>query len=614
MKPTATDILKAIIALLACPLMCACQSDDVPTEPELPVGTPHSVQLGYSISSGKPSTRMSDKEVGFGLETSEQGLLSHITFIPYAVNGTIGDDANPIGEHIEFDYNNGKNNLYNNAQIPLGTRSFLVYAQHSYTNEGRLDLKLDHPAKNIRISPVSFLAAGTQEYTDFKAKGQLLLDYITKIANTTYNDNGTPKSWSQTSDTDMLRLYKEFISLKPGGDINDDDPPFLAVASSSLNVIAMVEDFYEQLADKDDALSTAIKNNITTHNGVNLLDSKGKISFSVLNSPLPDNFPTYAKLPSGSAACKWNKATNKFEDQAITVSSLRIAPTECYTYPAALWYRTNSTILTSVESKQQYYGLGGVAEDGSNIAPNPNLDWNNDIISNYTQSDGLVSTKTKSVAVKSQLQYAVAQFSIKLNAVSNELIDNSGSVVNISDQTTFPLTGVLVGGQRAVDYSFQQFENSSPSFSVYDCNVTGWSLYKYTTQPEKPVRTLLLESHPAYKVDDKFVPITFALEFLNNSGADFIGVDGKIIASGCRFYLIGDILPTDTGGGTLSFGVGDRVFEQDRITHIDVMVNSLKNAYYIIPDLRDPQLKVGLTVTDWIMSTPSGTQDTPMEL
>ena len=484
----------------------------------------------------------------------------------------------------------------------MGTSSFLVYAKHNYAKEGRLDLKLDHPAKNIRISPVSFLTAETTEYIKFKAKGQLLLDYMSKIANTTYNDNGTTKTWSKTSESDMLNLYKEFISLKAGADLNDADPPFLAVASSSLNVIAMVEDLYEQLKNNDDALSTAIKNNIIKHNDVSLLDANGDISFSV------------AKLPSGSAACMWNKAEGKFKDQAITVSTLRIAPTECYTYPAALWYRTNSTILASDESQQQHYGLGGVAEDGSNIAPNPNLDWVNDISVHYPQSVGLVSTKTKSVAVKSQLQYAVAQFSINLNAVSNELIDNSGSAISILDENTFPLTGVLVGGQRAVDYEFHQFENSSPSFSVYDNNVTGWSLYKYTTQPEKPIRTLLLESHPAYKVDDNFVPITFALEFINKSGADFIGVDGKIIAPGCRFYLIGDILPTDLGGGTFNFTVGDRVFEQDKITHVDVMVNSLRNAYYIIPDLRDPQLKVGLSVTNWIMSTPSGTQDNPMEL
>ena len=113
-------------------------------------------------------------------------------------------------------------------------------------------------------------------------------------------------------------------------------------------------------------------------------------------------------------------------------------------------------------------------------------------------------------------------------------------------------------------------------------------------------------------MDGHFVPITFALEFRNDSGADFIGVDKKIIAPGCKFYLIGDILPQEKGDGTLTFKERDLVFKQDYVTKVDVTVKSLKNAYYIIPDLRDPQLKVGLTVSDWIMSTPSGTQDSPI--
>ena len=63
MKPTIAEILKVITVLLVCPQVCACQSDAVPAEPEQPVGTPHSVQLGYSVSASKASTRMSDKEV-----------------------------------------------------------------------------------------------------------------------------------------------------------------------------------------------------------------------------------------------------------------------------------------------------------------------------------------------------------------------------------------------------------------------------------------------------------------------------------------------------------------------------------------------------------------------
>lgn len=585
---------KPLIALAATTLFWGCQNEELPTISEQAMA----VQLGFALSTAQTGTRMSADEMGIDLPDNEKGKLRSVTLIPHAVSETIGEDIDPIGDNITLGENAGEITLYENVQIPIGTRSFLVYGLHAKANKGKLAATFDKPAKNIMFSPISFMENGTDEYNKFKAKGQKLLDYITKIANTTYNDNGTTKSWSETTDEEMLSLYKEFISLKPGGDLKDSQAPMLAVASSSVNVMAMVQDFYDRLKGKTDDLSKELVHNMEYCKETYLVKN-GQISFDVENSPLPKDFPTSVGLPAGSAACKWDNAAKKFIDQAVTVSTLQIAPTECYTYPVALWYRANSPILTSENSEREHYGSS--------------TEWNG-VTAAYNNSKGVVTTKTQSVAIKEELQYAVAQFAVTVNAVGNTLIDNSGSEVHIMGAETFPLTGILVGGQRAVNFEFHQIDNASPSFTAYDQNVSGWSLMHYTntTLPSTPIRTLVLESHPTYKVDGHFVPITFALEFQNNSGADFIGVDQKIIAPGCKFYLIGDILPQKKGDGTLTFKEEDLVFKQDCVTKVDVTVNSLKNAYYIIPDLRDPQLKVGLTVSDWIMSTPSGTQDSPI--
>lgn len=579
------------MTLVACQLLWACQQEVLPGM-QGQEGEAKTVQLGFALSTAQTGTRMSANEMGIDLPDNEKGKLRSVTLIPHAVSGAIGGDIDPIGDNITLGENAGKITLYENVQIPIGTRSFLVYGLHAKANKGKLAATFDKPAKNIMFSPVSFMENGTDEYNTFKGEGQKLLDYITKIANTQYSDNGTTKSWSKTDNEEMLSLYKEFISLKPGGNLADKQAPMLAVASSSVNVMAMVQDFYDRLKGKTDDLSKELVHNMVNHEGIILKD--GQISF---NSPLPNDFPTSVGLPAGSAACKWDNAAEKFIDQAVTVSTLQIAPTECYTYPVALWYRANSPILTSENSEREHYGSSAV--------------WN-DVTTAYYNSQGVVTTKTQSVAITEELQYAVAQFAVTVNAVGNTLIDNSESEVHITGAETFPLTGILVGGQRAVNFEFHQIDNASPSFTAYDQNVSGWSLMHYTTLPSTPIRTLVLESHPTYKVDGHFVPITFALEFRNDSGADFIGVDKKIIAPGCKFYLIGDILPQEKGDGTLTFKEKDLVFKQDCVTKVDVTVKSLRNAYYIIPDLRDPQLKVGLTVSDWIMSTPSGTQDSPI--
>lgn len=586
------------MTLVACQLLWACQQEVLPGM-QGQEGEAKTVQLGFALSTAQTGTRMSANEMGIDLPDNEKGKLRSVTLIPHAVSGAIGGDTDPIGDNITLGENAGEITLYENVQIPIGTRSFLVYGLHAKANEGKLAATFDKPAKNIMFSPISFMENGTDEYNKFKGEGQKLLDYITNIANTQYSDNnGTTKYWRETTDEEMLSLYKEFISLKPDGNIADKQAPMLAVASSSVNVMAMVQDFYDRLKGKTDDLSKELVTNMVKHEGINLLKD-GQISFNVENSPLPKDFPTSVGLPAGSAACKWDNQAQKFIDQAVTVSTLQIAPTECYTYPVALWYRANSPILTSENSEREHYGSSAV--------------WNG-VTAAYNNSKGVVTTKTQSVAIKEELQYAVAQFAVTVNvkADDNTLIDNSESEVHITGAETFPLTGILVGGQRAVNFEFHQIDNASPSFTAYDQNVSGWSLMHYTTLPSTPIRTLVLESHPTYKVDGHFVPITFALEFQNDSGADFIGVDKKIIAPGCKFYLIGDILPQKKGDGTLTFKEGDLVFKQDCVTRVDVTVNSLKNAYYIIPDLRDPQLKVGLTVSDWIMSTPSGTQDSPI--
>ena len=587
------------MTLVACHLLWACQQEVLPGLQGLE-GEAKTVQLGFALSTAQTGTRMSANEMGIDLPDNEKGKLRSVTLIPHAVSGPIGGDTDPIGDNITLGENAGEITLYENVQIPIGTRSFLVYGLHAKANEGKLAATFDKPAKNIMFSPISFMENGTNEYNTFKGKGQKLLDYITNIAKTQYSDNGTTKYWSETTDEEMLSLYKEFISLKPGGNLTEKNPPMLAVASSSVNVMAMVQDFYDRLKGKTDNLSIELVHNMEyfkEKEKETYLVKNGQISFDVENSPLPKDFPTSAGLPAGSAACKWDNDAQKFIDQAVTVSTLQIAPTECYTYPVALWYRANSPILTSENSEREHYGSSS--------------GWDN-VTKAYDNSQDVVTTKTQSVAIKEELQYAVAQFAVTVNAVGNTLIDNSESEVHITGAETFPLTGILVGGQRAVNFEFHQIDNASPSFTAYDQNVSGWSLMHYTTLPSTPIRTLVLESHPTYKVDGHFVPITFALEFRNDSGADFIGVDKKIIAPGCKFYLIGDILPQKKGDGTLTFKEEDLVFKQDCVTKVDVTVKSLRNAYYIIPDLRDPQLKVGLTVSDWIMSTPSGTQDSPI--
>ena len=104
--------------------------------------------------------------------------------------------------------------------------------------------------------------------------------------------------------------------------------------------------------------------------------------------------------------------------------------------------------------------------------------------------------------------------------------------------------------------------------------------------------------------------VNIAIELENNSDAEFYGVDGKI-AKGQKFYLVAKLDPNDnqdggTASGTITWpeatksnfpatGI-NRVFIQDYTTTAKFTINSLKNAYVTIPDLRASKLQLGLSV------------------
>ena len=92
----------------------------------------------------------------------------------------------------------------------------------------------------------------------------------------------------------------------------------------------------------------------------------------------------------------------------------------------------------------------------------------------------------------------------------------------------------------------------------------------------------------------------------NNSTADFTGVDG-IVAQGQKFYLIAELNPKASSGLTAiswpesntnrfpQFKI-NRTFVQDYKTCVNLTINTLKNAYVTIPDLRSVKLQLGLSV------------------
>ncbi len=253
-----------------------------------------------------------------------------------------------------------------------------------------------------------------------------------------------------------------------------------------------------------------------------------------------------------------------------------------FTYPPSLYYVSNSQLKTSDD------------EDIVDIYCTTTGTWD-DIVQQY---DGTkVTSTTKSAAIKDPLNYGVARFDVRLKKCSStDLYDSRSQVVKVNHDK-FPVTGILVAGQKNVDFGFSPI-SSSEQYIIYDSDVSNNGAKTFLTSHFEPgsVPLLVLESEQGESVN-------FALELKNNTSSTFYGINDCAITSGMHFYLVGRLDLSEgvvEGGGTLP-----SVFVKDHLTTVDINVSSLKNAHIVLPDIREVQLSVGVdAVLNWDVTDP----------
>jgi len=547
-----TDIRHLFSCLGLLLMLAACgSSDDIEKNtvlPDNPVSgdEPSKISLAFAVSSTAGQTRSSAAIV----QVSGFRGITPPTLLTFQVHREVQKDDKAYPASVSgvsgIDGKDAKFFFYNDFEMPIGTAALLVYAKATPVDDKAVNgstiasIPTNTTPADITFSP-DCIYSGTTIHTD----AQAIANYLTAIANT--------EGWDD-------ELRKNFIGK---GDVA---PTLIAGSSASVN--AYVAKLAEELNKSGDSpLKTAILTNIAAK-PAQLTDA-------------PKYYPASIGLPDGAAALKWVETTTdmvttgEFVPQTTTtlkdVNSLNV-----FAYPAELCYFSNSQIKTS-ESVIDHTGYTSTT------------DWKGDVLPQYTDGQSIVRT-TKSVAIEKPLQYGVARLDVALKAntikatisgaTKDVLVDGDGNNV-VVEATSFPLTGVIVGGQRRVGFDYRPLSDSDPESMVYDSKVTNDSnnpIYLLPTADEKtfsaPVHTLLLQSLDR---EDE----TIILEFENNSGTTFKGIDG-LINPGTKFYLIGTILkPTEVADEDYK----KRVFTQDYITLANITIESLSRAYNAVPDL-----------------------------
>ena len=550
-------------------------------------GDPVRVDLAFMLSSSSSNkTRMADAVV----QTNSARTYDILDIIPIKEGAP---DIHTISNEIVVDKPDPKAQFYHygSCEMSPGVDQCIVYAKarpetppDGVTSEaynGSLTVLYDETpsatfptisAKSgLSFSPVSMLTSTTAE-----AEAQALAKYLTNIANAATAN----VEWRASTDKVLKRLYTTFINS--GADI-----PGSAVS---------VKKWANQL--KTTLVTQTFESNTEAYNlkdEILALCNAASVEINDHTYQLGDiTYPRDKDLPDGAAVLRWNDTNHAFEPQTQTTTLDNISTITRYAYPPELYYFVESGIRCK-DSQVEYQSLYGTYDTWAEFIGEafPEAD-----------SDDEIKETTHSVALTTPVQYAVAHLQVKVLAGDANLKDVAGTNIAVGTNK-FPLTGVIVGGQRAVDYKFDPIipaTNSEDDIKfVYDSQVNTYSNNTYThylnSSTAETANTLVLQSKDQEDV-------TIILEFENKSGSPFYGVNNGVVYPDTRFYLVGTIPYNEgTGGDDISTG---RVFTKAYTTVVNMTVNSLAGAYNVLPNILTSDLEVGVEVmTKWIAAKPT---------
>lgn len=591
---------------VVCLLLLACYDYDRIYEVKTVEYSPVKTQFSLTFSGVNPAkTRMSEEIVQGQEEPVFRGiqnvsLIAHATVPAGAVEPEGFKEWTPVLLPVNDAYPSpdSPTQFYADITVPQYTDKFLFYAEarskgiNNYHVNGCLTPNgLTTISDSWSPDDISFSLQPI--YSTGSSKADLLAQYLTDIAVALGNRIST----SSKAD-DITKQYNNIKKNKAG---------------SSSSVLALIRQLYANLKDNGDkaAVGDAIQVNASKYDSeltgtMAIIDANGVITF---NEEL-EGYPEDIGLPDGAALMDWKDGENKFEpvtpgsNIGLEGTEFKVAALDSYVYPPSLYYWVDSHVRTSstiemyhyedwLHARQMGYVVDGVEDTDTS--------WKHFLDMNEYSEESFVDVYSHSVALSDEIHYGVGRLDITVKAETAVLVDAANRQVHFTS-SAFPIKGILIGDQKQVDGKFEQ-NSSALSSIVYDTELPEGMVLSTSKTPVNS--TLVLESS-----QDTSTPINIAVEFENNSGFDFFGYSGDenykpIIPNGTRFYLVGHLSMDDTQSASQ-----DRIFKQGSITHADFVVKNLRNAYNVVPDLRNPRLVLGLSANlFWQKGVKLSTED-----
>ena len=499
-------------------------------------------------------------------ETSSKFLgIKNILLLPFSSAVTSPtQESLPIINTLEAIYptdTDAPHKVYADVDIPTGTKNFLFYG-YAMPPQNTSGDYITNPFITGAFQTEDFDQVGNND--DYKAEPKDVSFQLKPVLSSGIDYTATTPAALSLALNKVMAIRglndNTMVQLKTlhAGSLNSIKQILQRVYDQDVTGTTAEEGFKEAIASAFTITSTGV---LETKEGI-------------------DEFPRNLNLPDGIAKINYtDDGTFSYQDKNIGMGNMKLDPTSI-TYPAPIVYWTNTDIRTKDSDESNWSSkFDSWTQDGNWTG------WNN--------TNAGVSSSTIAVALKNQINYGVASLKLQVKCAEN-LADHNGEAVTIPSNG-FKVTGLMIGNQPdGVDYKFETATGETFAKTIFDKFEDSNYLYAKKGEAQNTNYTIVLPSEK--KSGTTKGVINFALE-LENDKTDFQGNDG-IVPSNGKFYLIGKMDPEE---GTIQNSIADpAVFMSDYQTTLTVTITSLANAYNCIPDIRNTQQQLGLSVNlEW---------------
>lgn len=584
MKKLNSFFLMGTVALAGLGVMSSCSSDDLGNDSTTNPGETKAVktQFALNIPRANGGTRMSDENT-----QANKNFLGMEDIRMYSFKGeptasststatfTLAGIASGISE-------TASSKIYSDVSVPVGTTHFLFYAHAPQGTDA---------ASNFAKGVLTFTAPATDATATNGISAELVAVKGTDATSETallniLNGVAGVDGWATAADgTELKKLYTKYTSAKAGS-ANSIRLTLQSLYNNLGGIVTGANVAHQTIAK---AIRTKIAESFTATTGTD-----GYVTLAYKPTDAFSTYPNNINLPDGAVQLSFD-ATNKFTYAATSsLTGIENLDASKVCFPASIYYFQSSNLAaTAVELDASKWPTSTTAWTGT-AAP-----WLKDashLADGWTAS---VQPTTRSIAMRQNINYGVANLATTVKCGAASLKDNTGLTVTDPSEFAgtvavptegFTVTGLLIGGQPTkVGFNFQPASDDAFDKTIYDNNLTGIVAKNGTASATN--YTIVLPNDKGRDAAEQS-KVNVAIELTNNSGVAFRGQDG-IIPAGAKFYLVGQLEPK---ADALTGVANPAVFMSDYMTTMNLTIKSLKNAYNTIPDLRSTKLQLGLSV------------------